>query len=183
MNRKPKPRDPLTPARLERVALRYLDRFDSSVSNLRRVLRAEVRRTSQTHETDAQEADRWISELLERFQSSRLLDDARYAAALVRGLRARGASRRAIAHKLRARGVSGTAIDAALSEGERDSRNPELEAAVALVRRRKLGPHRESAERLARKQKDLGVLARAGFSLETARRALTPPTDEDDELF
>jgi regulatory protein len=186
--RKPKPREPLTPARLERLALRYLDRFDSSVSNLRRVLRAEVKRRSLAQQIDARTADRWISELLERYQSSGLLDDARFAAALVRGLRQRGASRRAIAYKLRARGVSQPALDAALSEGERDSSDPELEAALRLVRRRKLGRYRgaqnnSSAEQHAQRRRDLGVLARAGFNLETARRALGQPGDEDDELF
>ena len=183
--RKQKSSEPLTPARLERLALRYLDRFDSSVSNLRRVLRVAVKRASTKEQAPPPDAERWISELLERYQSSGLLDDARYAAALIRGFRARGASRRAIVHKLRARGVAQPTIDAALSEGERDTTDSELEAAALLVRRRKLGHYRPAGEEQARRRRDLGVLARAGFSLETARRALAlgSSADTEDDVF
>lgn len=158
---------------LDRAALRYLERFDSSAANLRRVLRGHVTRAARAHAgLDVAAAERLVEELVDRYQASGLIDDARYAESLARGLRARGASRQGIRHKLRARGVSAEAIDAALAAAGRDSDDAELDAARAFVRRRRLGPHRPEQQRAERYRRDLAALARAGFSFDVARRAL-----------
>ncbi len=158
---------------LDRAALRYLERFDSSAANLRRVLRGHVMRAARAHPgLDVDAAQRLVDELIERYQSSGLLDDKRYAESLAQGLRRRGSSRRAIQHKLRARGVSADTVDQAIALAGRDSEDAELDAARAFVRRRRLGPHRPEPERAARYERDLAALARAGFSFDVARRAL-----------
>ncbi len=167
---------------LDRAALAYLERFDSSAANLRRVLRGRVARAARAHpDLDAAAAERLVDELVERYQASGLIDDARYAESMARGLQARGASRRGIRHKLRARGVSADTIDAALASAGRDSDDAELDAARAFVRRRRLGPHRPEQQRAERYQRDLAALARAGFSFEVARRALEVPAGAVDE--
>ena len=169
---------------LDRAALRYLERFDSSAANLRRVLAGHVRRAARAHsELDVPAAERLVDELIERYLASGLLDDARYAESLARGLRGRGASRRGIQHKLRARGVDAEAIDEAIASAGRDSDDAELDAARAFVRRRRLGPHRPEPERAERYQRDLAALARAGFSFEVARRALAIPEGAADDVF
>lgn len=168
---------PLDRESLDRAALRYLERFDSSAQNLRRVLAERARRAASDAD-EATHAMRFVDELVERYQSSGLVDDARYAEALARGLRARGSSRRAIVEKLRAKGVERAVIDRALERAERDAIDAELEAARAFARRRRLGPHRPPEERATRRLRDLGALARAGFGPDTARRALADPDDD-----
>jgi regulatory protein len=172
-----RPPAPLDREGLERAAFRYLERFDSSAQNLRRVLGERARRAASDAD-EAERAQRIVDELIERYQSSGLIDDARYAEALARGLRARGSSRRAIVEKLRAKGVERAVIEGALERAERDATDAELEAARAFVRRRRLGPHRPAEERAARRMRDLGALARAGFGPDTARRALADPEDD-----
>lgn len=167
---------------LDRVALRYLERFDSSAQNLRRVLRGHVARAARAHAgLDVPAAERLVDELVERYQASGLIDDGRYAESLARGLRMRGASDRGIRYKLRARGVSADVVDAALAAAGCDSADPELDAARAFTRRRRLGPYRPERERAERYQRDLAALARAGFSFDTARRALEIPDGALDE--
>jgi len=181
---KAKKKTPPLPTRdnLDRAALRYLERFDSSAANLRRVLRGHVARAARAHaELDVPAAERLVDELLERYQASGLINDARYAESLARGLHARGTSRRGVRHKLRARGVSAEAIDAAIASTGRDSDDAELDAARAFVRRRRLGPHRPEHQRAERYQRDLAALARAGFSFDVARRALEVPDGAIDE--
>ncbi len=172
----------VTPQALERVALAYLDRFDTSERNLRRVLGRALRRAERhVPAAELERAQAFIDELLARYRASGLLDDGRYAESIAQSLRQRGSSRRAIHHKLRARGVGGDVIDAALGETDRDSNDAELEAARAMARRRRLGPHRPPEQRAERRNRDLGVLARAGFSLEVACRALeTEPAEPED---
>ncbi len=170
----------LTREELERRALTYLDRFDASAASLRRVLMGAVRRAGRKGGVDVAAAEALIDQLIERYRASGLIDDRRYAGNVAHFLRRRGASLRAIRHKLGGRGVSSEVVDSAIADADRDSGDAELEAARALVRRRRLDPHRPPEERAARRARDLGALARAGFSLEVARRALE--VDDDDDL-
>jgi regulatory protein len=163
---------------LERAALRYLDRFDASVSRLRRVLQTHVRRAARVHETDQVAASEIIEALLGRYVASGLLSDRRYAENLVTGLRARGASQRQITHKLRVRGVAKDDADAALTSRDAHTGDAELRAASELVRKKKLGPYRKPEERQAHHRADLARLARAGFDYELARRVLGPGDDD-----
>jgi regulatory protein len=167
---------------LERVALRYLDRFDSSVANLRKVLMRTVRRAAREQTLDVSELTTLVEALCARYVASSLLDDDRYARAFVASQRGRGASRRMILQKLRMRGVAGPVAEAALGDDDArsGSADTELEAALALVRKRRLGPHRAPEQRDARQRRDLATLARAGFSFDVARRALKVDLADDD---
>jgi regulatory protein len=173
--------DPLDPEAIARAALHYLERFDSSTANLRRVLMRRLRRASRDAPVDFDRAAVVIDALLERYQASSLLDDKRYARALATSLRARGSSRRAIIAKLRVRGVSSALAQAALDAVDTETADAELAAAIALVRKRRMGPHRPEGERETERRRDLSRLARAGFSFDVARRALR--ADEVDDVF
>jgi regulatory protein len=165
----------ITAELLAKKALSYLERFDSSEQNLRRVLLRYVDSIARAPEAavNREEATVLVDALVGRYVASGLVDDARLSASVAQGQRVRGASRRAIEHKLRSRGVPAAVAEAALDGLDADAAgDPELAAAQALVRRRRLGPYRPEGERAARRQRDLGALARAGFSLDVAVRAL-----------
>lgn len=108
---------------------------------------------------------------LQRLIAAGLLDDATYADTLARSLRRRGASRRLVSARMSEKGVGGDLAVAALAE-EEDPAAAELEAAMALARRRRLGPWRSETERAVRRDRDLAALARAGFDLQTARAVI-----------
>lgn len=174
---------PVDANELDAAALRYLDRFDSSAANLRRVLSGYLKRAGLERGTDAiQAGTALIDGLIARYRESGVLNDARFAETLASGLRRRGSSRRAILERLRARGV--TSEVATLAVGEADEAgggDAELVAARAFARRRRLGPHRPEAERAANRRRDLAALARAGFGFDVARRALGSTGDDDEE--
>ncbi len=162
----------VTAAHLENAALHYLERFSSSSANLRRVLMRKVARSARAHGTDPAEGVGLVEAIIARYLQSGLLDDAAYAVQKAASLRRRGASRYGIRGKLAVKGVDAEFIDAALErlDGERGS--GDLGAACALMRRRRLGAYRPKEERAAHRRKDLAALARAGFSLDVARRVL-----------
>ena len=83
-----------------------------------------------------------------------------------------GRSRRAIADRLRAKGVAPAAIEAALAGLDEERPEGDRAAAIALARRRRLGPFRAPAQRVERRQRDIAALARAGFALALARRVI-----------
>lgn len=157
---------------LERAALSYLDRFDSTAENLRRVLLRHVHRSARAHGTDVEEGRRIVGELIARYRDSGLLNDTRYAATMARGLRDRGQSARAIRHKLQARGVPDDALARAIDDAGIAGPEQELVAARVFAKKRRLGPFRPPEKRLENRRRDLAALARAGFGPDVARAIL-----------
>lgn len=160
-----------TNAELEKSALAYLERFDATAETLRRVLLRKVRRSASAHGTNAEEGREFVEELIERYQRSGIVSDVRYSATMASGMRAKGASIRAISHKLQARGVAEDVIREALDSEDIDEET-ELDAARTFARRRKLGPFSKVADKNVRRRRDFAALARAGFRLDVVRAVL-----------
>ena len=161
-----------TPEALERAARAHLERYAASAAHLRRLLLARVARSARAHGTDPQAGAAAVEAIVDRLVLAGALDDAAYARLQVRALHRRGGSARAIRWKLAGKGVAPDHIDAALARLTAESGDPELAAALAYARRRRLGPFRPAAERAARRDKDLAALDRRGFDLEVARRVV-----------
>lgn len=157
------------PDLLERWALHYLERYASSAENLRRVLTRRVRRR---YPQAVPAAAPMIVALVARYRESGLLDDAAYATARVQALHRRGESMRAMRARLAAKGVPAADIADAVSGLRAAAPDPDLAAACAFARRRRLGPFRRSAADHAR---ELGSFARAGFSRRVAEAVLACP--------
>ncbi len=174
----PKPRK-ATAKHLENKALHYLARFASSRANLRRVLMRAVLRSARHHGTDPKAGERDVETLLDRFVRSGMIDDAVYAEGRVRSLRERGVAGRTIRLALRQKGIATEVADAALGEvDKRASGNAELTAAAEFARRRRLGPFRSLALRAAQRERDMAILARAGFGYAIARAVVDAESPE-----
>lgn len=161
-----------TAAHLENAALHYLERFSSSSANLRRVLLRKVARSARVHGTDPAEGAGLVEAIIARYLQSGLLDDAAYAAQKAASLRRRGTSLYGIRGKLALKGVDAELISATLERLDDGEGSGDLAAACALARRRRLGPYRPRRAQAEHRRKDLAALARAGFSLDVARRVL-----------
>ena len=161
------------PDLIEKWALGYLERFASSAENLRRVLRRRVRRRSAAPEI-SREAGKLIDDLVERYRDSGLIDDAVYAAGRARNRLARGEPLRKIAAGLAAKGVDAGDRAAALAALRETAPDPDLAAACAFARRRRLGPFRRglSHHQPADRRRELAVFARAGFARREAEAVL-----------
>lgn len=154
---------------LREAALRYLDRQDASVHQVRNVL---YRRISKYGDAETREPARVaVEQLLGRLQESQILDDSRYARGLSESLRRRGASIPKIRAKLKARGLS----DEHLAEGlESLAGSDELSdeaSAEIFARKRRLRERYDLTDRKER-EKALAALARQGFSFDVAKKVL-----------
>ncbi len=157
------------PELLERWALAYLSRFASSAENLRRVLLRRVRRRSPAGSEAVRQAEPLIDLLVERYCRSGLLDDAAYAAQRVQSLNRRGEFVLKIRARLAAKGVENSVAAEALAALGDDAGDPDLVAACAFARRRRLGPYRRG---IADHTRELSCFARAGFGRRIAETVL-----------
>ena len=165
--------------RLFNRAVFYLGRFAASERHLADVLRRKALREAAAHDMPPSQVDAMIEAVLARLRGAGYLDDDRYAAAKARSLAGRGRSQAAIRATLARKGVGRETATAAVVALREEGPDPDLAAAVALARRRRLGPWRAPEERAAARQRDLGVLARAGFPADVARKVLDAASAEE----
>lgn len=160
----------ITKVRLKNIALYYLKRFESSVENLRSVLKRRVNDYAyQDKEFDRTEAYLWIEELLEDFVRLSYLDDKRYAEIKIKSYMSAGKSPRYIHGKLREKGITEEISNALLDVQDYDP----FDAALKLAKKKKIGPFCEDEElRKSRRSKDLAILVRAGFDYDIAVQIL-----------
>ena len=180
--RPPPLRPAMTPLRLRQLAENYVSRFGGPSSNLRRVLNRHVAKAAGATVPDSDldpNYDRelnfgvtaqWkqeISAIVEDFIQAGALDDGRYAQQAAQTLAQRGVALRAVAMRLRQKGLAQADIAQAVAQlGE--PRQVEWQAALQLVRRRRLGPYRPQEQRKQMRHKDAAALCRAGFSASIA---------------
>ena len=166
MARKPdRPPTRMTESALANAALFYLSRYATASGNLRRVLMRKVSRSAAHYGDDPALMKPAVDALVAKYTQSGAIDDTAYADSQVRKLRRRGGSARSIVQKLSAKGVPADIVAetaSTLSAGGGD-----LEAALRLAKRRRLGPFR-AAGRAENRQRDMAVLGRAGFGYHIA---------------
>lgn len=166
----------VTASYIENSAAHYLGRFAASSAHLRRVMMAKVDRSARHHGTDPAEGAKFVDDVIAKFERLGFLNDRAFAAMRARGLFAQGTPLRGIRFKLKQQGVAEADIDAALAElsDEEEVDDLDLAAAVKLAERRRLGPFSTADEetRRANRDRDLGRLARAGFSYDIASRVI-----------
>jgi regulatory protein len=191
-----------TPEKLKNAALFYLSRYAASAASLRRVLLGRLRRAAMAHPDFAADRERQaeLRDVIERIiathEKTGAVNDAAYAEMKVAGLRRSGRSRRFIRQKLAERGIAAALAQSALSQhdgdAEEDGEEAEIRAALALTKRRRLGPFRKKAQEAGGKtrdkgnreedmknaRKDFAALARAGFSAAIIRKILKASADD-----
>ncbi len=175
---------------LENAALYYLQRYATSSANLKRVLMRKVKRSCTFHQVPVEDFEPMVDQLVQRYMGVGLIDDTVFATARVASLRRQGQSSRAITARLQAKGLTKIQIDAALQkiEAERNDRDEtedaELAAALTFIKRKKLGRYRKKPLRDPKDlQKEMAAMGRAGFSFDTAKRALAHSDDLVGDFF
>lgn len=154
---------------LREAALRYLDRQDASVNQVRQILRRRIYKYAE--EENRPQAYELAERILQRLVEARVLCDERYAHAYAESLRRRGASRPKLLQKLKSRGLDDEVIQSALEAMADVEELSDEGAAQTYARKRRLRERFDLSDPKER-QKALAALARQGFSFDVARRVL-----------
>ncbi|MGO8077023.1 recombination regulator RecX [Rhizobium leguminosarum] len=108
---------------------------------------------------------------------NKVLDDSAYAEVSTRSAVRGGKSKRAIAQKLAAKGVSSDKVEAVLEEAD------DLYAAAIFARKRAFGPFRRVELDEKRKAKELSAFARNGFSFDIGRKVFDMSFEDAEEII
>jgi regulatory protein len=172
---------PITAKYLQNAATFYLEHYPSTAEGLRRVLNRRVRRAEMAEAPVIDDVKQTIDAIVAKFVDAGVIDDKAFAQTKARALHRRGSSTRLTRQKLRFAGVDGDTLDKAMAgldqELDTDPKQREWQAAVALARRRRLGPFRQK-ERKEHRDRDLAAMARGGFEYRLAKKVIDA-TDPD----
>ncbi|MBE6449718.1 MAG: RecX family transcriptional regulator [Alphaproteobacteria bacterium] len=162
----------ITEKRLEHISIYYLQRYESCASKLKDVLYRRVLKIKMQGGEIPPQIEEWISKIVLKMQDLGYIDDMRYIENTVRRLQNNGKSMHYILNKLKQDGLSSDLLDTFLQENTSNTFQTDLQSAQRLVYKKKLGCFRNKELQKQMYQKDLAVLARAGFSYEIAKKAL-----------
>lgn len=169
MARVPRSVRPLDRPALERLALRYVERFATTRARLVDYLRRKIRERG----WDGDVAD--PAGIAERFAELGYIDDRAYGEAKAGAMARRGLGARRVAGALHQAGVRGDDA-AAIAPGIEDRA---LESAITFARRRRIGPFADSLADRPLREKQIAMMLRAGHSPQLARRIATMAPGDD----
>jgi len=172
MTPRKRPLTPLDGPALERLALRYVERFATTRAKLAAYL---VRKIRERGWADDRPAD--PEGVAERMAALGYVDDRLFAESKARAMGRRGLGARRVDEALRHAGV-GSENAAPAAEAARDG---EAATALAFARRKRIGPFALVEADRPLREKQLAAMLRAGHPLDLARRITRMAPGDDIE--
>lgn len=163
------PPPPLDAGALERLALRYVERFATTRGRLADYLGRKLRERGWSGDVPADPRS-----LAERMAELGYIDDRAFAEARASAMARRGLGARRVAGAFREAGID-EADAAALAPAIADRT---LEAALGFARRKRIGPFGTGEPDRALREKQIGAMIRAGHGFALARRIATAAPGE-----
>ncbi|TGX55566.1 hypothetical protein E5A73_00025 [Sphingomonas gei] len=172
-----RPRRPLTPlnlADLERLALRYVERYATTRGRLADYLRRKIRERGWSDEASPD-----LAALAQRMADLGYINDLLFAESKAGAMGRRGLGARRVGQALRHAGIEDADLEMVAQGVEAGAKS----SAIAFARRKRIGPFaREAAER-SEQEKQLGAMLRAGHALDLSRKIVRMSPGEDPDAL
>ena len=167
---------------LRDLAYSYLEKYSPSKQQLKVYLLkkylTKIKGTKSKKEVTA-----IIDEIVSNLEKNKLLNDEMYSDSKARMFLRRGYSLNKINQSLRSKGIDDKYVKQSIEKIKEDQIEPDFVSALKLCKRRRIGPLRPESNRELFYKKDMGVLARGGFSFELSKRILDLEKTEFDKLI
>ena len=156
---------------LKDLAYSYLEKYNPSKQQLKVYLLkkylTKIKGTKSKKEVTA-----IIDEIILNLEKNRILNDEMYSDSKARMFLRRGYSLNKINQSLRNKGIDSKYIKQTIDKIKEDEIEPDFVSALKLCKRRRIGPLRPDDNRELFYKKDMGILARGGFSFDLSKRVL-----------
>ena len=124
-----------------------------------------------------------IDEIILNLEKNKILYDEMYSDAKARMFLKRGYSLNKINQSLRSKGIEDKYVKQSIDKIKENEIEPDFVSALKLCKRRRIGPLRPESNRELFYKKDMGILARGGFSFDLSKRVLDLDTHEFNKLI
>ncbi len=124
-----------------------------------------------------------IENIVSNLEKSHFLNDSLYSDSKARMLFRRGYSLNKIGYSLKSKGIEQRKIQVSLDKIKNEKINPDFTSAMRICKKRRIGPMRPDANREIFYKKDMGILARSGFSYDISKKILSMSEKEFKQLI
>ena len=167
---------------LKDLAYSYLEKYNPSKQQLKvYLLKKYLTKIKGTK--SKKEVTSIIDKIILNLEKNRILSDEMYSDSKARVFLRRGYSLNKINQSLRSKGIDIKFIKQSIDKIKEDEIEPDFVSALKLCKRRRIGPLRPEDNRELFYKKDMGILARGGFSFELSKRVLDLEKNEFNKLI
>ena len=124
-----------------------------------------------------------IDEIILNLEKNKILNDEMYSDSKARMFLKRGYSLNKINQSLRSKGIDDKYVKQSIDKIKENQIEPDFVSALKLCKRRRIGPLRPESNRELFYKKDMGILARGGFSFDLSKRVLDLDTHEFNKII
>ena len=124
-----------------------------------------------------------IDEIILNLEKNKILNDEMYSDSKARMFLKRGYSLNKINQSLRSKGIEDKYVKQSIDKIKENEIEPDFVSALKLCKRRRIGPLRPESNRELFYKKDMGILARGGFSFDLSKRVLDLETHEFNKII
>ena len=167
---------------LKDLAYSYLEKYNPSKQQLKvYLLKKYLLKIKGTK--SKKEITSIIDEIIASLEKNKLLNDEMYSDSKARMFLRRGYSLNKINQSLRNKGIEDKYVKKSIEKIKENQIEPDFVSALKLCKRRRIGPLRPESNRELFYKKDMGVLARGGFSFDLSKRVLDLDAQEFQKLI
>jgi|TARA_B110000211_G_C14032287_1_gene532738 regulatory protein len=156
---------------LKDLAYNYLEKYSPSKQQLKVYLLKKYLTKIKGTKSKREVSD-IIDEIINHLEKNKIIDDELFADSKARMFLRRGYSINKINLSLRNKGVKNDLIKKSIDKIKENNIEPDFVSALKLCKKRRIGAIRPQANRELFYKKDMGILARGGFSFELSKRVL-----------
>ena len=167
---------------LKDLAYSYLEKYSPSKQQLKVYLLKKYL-TKIKGSKSKKEVTSIIDEIILNLEKNRVINDEMYSDSKARMYLRRGYSLNKINQSLRSKGIEDKYIKQSIDKIKQNEIEPDFVSALKLCKRRRIGPLRPENNRELFYKKDMGILARGGFSFDLSKRVLDLETKEFNKLL
>ena len=167
---------------LKDLAYSYLEKYNPSKQQLK-VFLLKKYLTKIKGTKSKKEVTSIIEEIVSNLEKNKFLNDELYSDSKARMFLRRGYSLNKINKSLRGKGIEDKYVKQSIEKIKDNEIEPDFVSALKLCKRRRIGPLRPGDNRELFYKKDMGILARNGFSFELSKRVLNLEADEFSKLI
>ena len=167
---------------LRDLAYSYLEKYSPSKQQLKVYLLKKYL-TKIKGSKSKKEVTSIIDKIISNLEKNKILNDEMYSDSKARMFLRRGYSLNKINQSLRSKGIDSKFIKQAIDKIKEGEIEPDFVSALKLCKRRRIGPLRPGANRELFYKKDMGILARGGFSFDLSKRVLDLESSEFNKLL
>ena len=166
---------------LKDLAYSYLEKYNPSKQQLKVYLLKKYL-TKIKGSKSKKEVSMVIDEIVQNLEKNKFINDELYSDSKARMYLRRGYSLNKINQSLKNKGIDDQYIKKSINKIKEDKIEPDFVSALKLCKRRRIGALRPGSNRELFYKKDMGILARNGFSFELSKKVLNLPLDEFNKL-